>query len=351
MGERLRERVFSWHPAQNEGTQDCANVATMRLRIKSAMMKLLRTRKPSLNREGLEGFQLRSLLKKLLPAPNPYLARFAINGYGSAFGSLQSGRSLIREGESNLLKRTYRPNVLSSYRLKKKTAFTLSEDATRVALPNSQHRVAFTLSEVLITLGIIGVVAALTIPGVVTKYRKQETGLRLKHFYSAINQAVKLSENVNGECVNWEYPTSWSAPVDDWFDKYLAPYLNIIDSYQPKGAGSCLYADCHKIYVLENGTKFSASKDSQILFSVQVRGNNVESGVNTFGFIFHPTRFNSPLMPDTYLEMVPGYPSGFMPVNGDRDNLMASCKKFPRRCAGLIMRDNWEIKEDYPYKI
>lgn len=39
---------------------------------------------------------------------------------------------------------------------------------------------AFTLAEVLITLGIIGVVAALTIPTLVNNYRKKqfETGLK-----------------------------------------------------------------------------------------------------------------------------------------------------------------------------
>ena len=116
---------------------------------------LFREIKPFLNREGLEGFQLFCFLKRLLllPTPNPCLARFAINGHGSAFGPLQSGRSLIRDGKNNSLKRTSRPNVLTSYRLKKK--------------------VAFTLAEVLITLGIIGVVAAITIPGLVADYQKK----------------------------------------------------------------------------------------------------------------------------------------------------------------------------------
>ena len=34
----------------------------------------------------------------------------------------------------------------------------------------------FTLAEVLITLGIIGVVAALTLPSLITNYRKKQTG-------------------------------------------------------------------------------------------------------------------------------------------------------------------------------
>ena len=36
-----------------------------------------------------------------------------------------------------------------------------------------EHKKAFTLAEVLITLGVIGVVAAMTIPGMITNYQKK----------------------------------------------------------------------------------------------------------------------------------------------------------------------------------
>lgn len=48
--------------------------------------------------------------------------------------------------------------------MKKYDTFTLPESATQVALLTDIHRYAFTLAEVLITLGIIGVVAAMTMP-------------------------------------------------------------------------------------------------------------------------------------------------------------------------------------------
>ena len=41
----------------------------------------------------------------------------------------------------------------------------------------------FTLAEVLITLGIIGVVAALTLPSLITNYRKKQTVAQLKKVY------------------------------------------------------------------------------------------------------------------------------------------------------------------------
>ena len=50
----------------------------------------------------------------------------------------------------------------------------------------------FTLAEVLITLGIIGVVAAMTIPTLITNYQKQDNVVRLKKAISVLNNGVKL---------------------------------------------------------------------------------------------------------------------------------------------------------------
>lgn len=52
--------------------------------------------------------------------------------------------------------------------------------------------VAFTLAEVLITLGIVGVVAALTIPSLISRYEKKVIVNQLKETSSIIQQAMKL---------------------------------------------------------------------------------------------------------------------------------------------------------------
>ena len=49
----------------------------------------------------------------------------------------------------------------------------------------------FTLAEVLITLGVIGVVAALTIPTLIANHRKQEYTARLKKGYTVINSGFQ----------------------------------------------------------------------------------------------------------------------------------------------------------------
>lgn len=56
----------------------------------------------------------------------------------------------------------------------------------------------FTLAEVLITLGIIGIVAAMTIPTLITKNSNNETAAKLKKFYTTFSQALVQYSNDNG---------------------------------------------------------------------------------------------------------------------------------------------------------
>lgn len=56
------------------------------------------------------------------------------------------------------------------------------------------RRSAFTLAEVLITLGIIGVVAAMTLPALINNHRDKELITRVKKTYSALNQALELAQ-------------------------------------------------------------------------------------------------------------------------------------------------------------
>lgn len=57
---------------------------------------------------------------------------------------------------------------------------------------------AFTLAEVLITLGIIGIVAEITIPGLILSTQKQEFATALKKVYSVMNQALVQMSNDAG---------------------------------------------------------------------------------------------------------------------------------------------------------
>ena len=86
---------------------------------------------------------------------------------------------------------------------------------------------AFTLAEVLITLGIIGVVAAMTMPTLITKYKEKTTVAKLKETYSMLNQAFKMAQVKNGDPQYWYGGGNdmGSAEQHAAFAENLAPYL------------------------------------------------------------------------------------------------------------------------------
>ncbi len=64
-------------------------------------------------------------------------------------------------------------------------------------------RKGFTLAEVLITLAVIGVVAAMTIPTLVSKYHEKQRITQLKKAYSVLNQAFTRAVADYGTPDNW----------------------------------------------------------------------------------------------------------------------------------------------------
>lgn len=63
---------------------------------------------------------------------------------------------------------------------------------------HSLKKAAFTLAEVLITLGIIGVVAAITMPSLIQNYQEKATVTKLKKCYSLVSQAYVSILNDEG---------------------------------------------------------------------------------------------------------------------------------------------------------
>ena len=57
---------------------------------------------------------------------------------------------------------------------------------------------AFTLAEVLITLTIIGVIAALTIPNLMQSYKKHQIETNLKASYTILQNAITMAQSEHG---------------------------------------------------------------------------------------------------------------------------------------------------------
>lgn len=96
----------------------------------------------------------------------------------------------------------------------------------------------FTLAEVLITLGVIGVVAAITMPTLIQKHKEQVYITRLKQNYSIFSQALKMAELEHGAFSEWTDSNMSNLEKSQTIMKNLKPYLKIIKDCT--GYGNCL---------------------------------------------------------------------------------------------------------------
>lgn len=106
----------------------------------------------------------------------------------------------------------------------------------------------FTLAEVLITLAIIGVVAALTIPTLMANYQKTQYVAQLKQVYSQLSQNIKLlmvDENVDNitDCDILNMKDDWS-DFDETLQRggefFLKKYFKIVKDCGMANPNPCL---------------------------------------------------------------------------------------------------------------
>lgn len=238
---------------------------------------------------------------------------------------------------------------------------------------------AFTLAEVLITIGLIGVVAAITIPSLITKYHRITVENRLKDSYSIMANAVKMAEEewgVGFEPTDVLTGTGWSPENSKIvFDKYFRPFMKInyeyphnecvelSKTYAPNKSQSSMYVDYNgACYNLMNGVSiifWAGRKDDSspyvmpVMIKLQPTKNKSLDGIDTFSLQIDST--------DRGLVVS----SGLSKIGADvsDDNLAKQCGSASGRvnfngyswgrsafCFELIKRNGWKIPANYPLK-
>lgn len=94
----------------------------------------------------------------------------------------------------------------------------------------SRRVVAFTLAEVLIVLGIVGIIAELTIPNLIQNANDQSTIAMLKEDMSILQQAIKAAEPNDGRiCDWWPGGASWDTDtINNNASNIFSKYLKVI---------------------------------------------------------------------------------------------------------------------------
>lgn len=233
----------------------------------------------------------------------------------------------------------------------------------------NEFKKAFTLAEVLITLGIIGVVAALTIPALITTYQKQQTLERLKTVFSDLNQAMLAAIAENGPVTDWytdDVKNIDGSGAKLFTDRYIVPYMKIINYCGNSTTGDCSQYNVYTLkkpnpdivnwvwgsggskLFLPNGTLISFMYDNVAIRYTAYIDINGRANPNILGkdiFIYFYSSTSGKLLPM-------GYPSdrntltssGFNWACNDQASTYAGWD-----CAALIMLDSWQMKSDYPW--
>ena len=245
---------------------------------------------------------------------------------------------------------------------------------------------AFTLAEVLITLGIIGVVAAVTIPTMIKNYQKKETVTKLKRAYAEVQQVIKMSEVEHGEMSSWGVSsTADNLEKQQFVEEYIVKYFKPIKKCVP-ATDECFkrpiglnseyffsypYREKDVAFISSSGMSYVSwlhgSGDGG-WFVVDINGPN--RGENTLGkdvfpFImqFNKTVEVNGVSSNVLSEKVGVFPLGLsLKRKLSRDELISvdteylelnryKCSKeyFGLLCGALIITDGWEIKDDYPW--
>ena len=230
-----------------------------------------------------------------------------------------------------------------------------------------RRKVAFTLAEVLITLGIIGIVAAMTLPALIGTYKKKEICTRLQKFSSTMQNAINMSTVDNGPPEYWLTPTAQDDTKDElvsaYVKKYIYPYLTgikVCDMKDPecKHIGKSLFPtetsqQEQPIYIFSDGSCFTmffggvstSGGMIHIIYDYNCLGRPNEYDKDQFSFVISYTSGKSARF----------YAGSNATYNvEDRDRLLELCKNHTAAhgkggCSALIEYDGWEIKDDYPW--
>lgn len=198
------------------------------------------------------------------------------------------------------------------------------------------QKAAFTLAEVLITLGIIGVVAALTIPGLLTNIQHRDYTVKLKKFYSTMKQATMLAEEEFGPVNSWDN----SLPMSTYVMTYLNPFLkfSIIDGTESTNNIKVVFSD---------GTNLQLFRGDCMDLIYDVNGYTYpnKQGYDQFRFLLCPETATNWCGDNGFCTYMPND----IRKQNSRQKFLQYCKNSAIYCSGLLEYDNWVFNKDYPY--
>ncbi len=213
-------------------------------------------------------------------------------------------------------------------------------------MKNIEEKNAFTMSEVLITLGIIGIVASMTLPAVITKHKRKVAETKLAKFYSVINQALRMSIAEHGEILidnTNKTSTSNVEYIEKWYKENITKYIKTIHE-----EGSDKTSTYYKVAFIDgsgfnsymSGSNTTTGKSSLYIFyclNYKICDYGHYEGENQFLFTYSPEK----------QQVIPTYRG--QSINNLKRSCYSENEGSRHGCTALIEANGWKIPDDYPW--
>ena len=217
-----------------------------------------------------------------------------------------------------------------------------------------KNKLAFTLAEVLVTLGIIGVVSAMTVPTLMQNYQRQSYVTQLHKTYNEISQAL-LRYQTDRNAINL---TEAGLTSQDAVNNFITTYFKNVKECDTMN--NC-FASSYK--AMDGGTinnNYNANVKSYVFASgVSIRPLSVKSGARLINIgidingqkgpniggrdLFWFYVYNNGVIDDVAIDA-----NTVAPMTTEQRNTQFNAKCLnhegsPDGCFGKILNDNWQM--------
>ncbi len=225
---------------------------------------------------------------------------------------------------------------------------------------------AFTLAEVLITLGIIGVVVALTLPVIVQNHIKETTVKKIQQNFSLFEQINKIGLIDNETFYDWDASVDRGVIAENFVKEFLIPNTKIMKNCGFDRNGGCFPK---KIYYL-NGEELANSTNNISQYLVLGNGTCIylnaqtasPEGGNLIAAVMDTNGFSGPNRVGRDIfefkigkDGIVTYKNAF---NQSREYYLSqgrwyNCNKKAKyagfSCINVIIQDGFKIGKGYPW--
>lgn len=230
----------------------------------------------------------------------------------------------------------------------------------------------FTLAEVLITLAIIGVVAAMSMPTLLANVQKAIAITQIKRTFAILSNTTYMAEADYGAASGWEMKNGNTRDGAKFFaERYIIPYVRTAKICTDNNNADCDYTirglnnatinmyknQTYRFYLVDgsfvilwaNQNMGSSGHRKQVTIYFDI---NSKKGANSVGHDVFKLEYilNSGTKPKQYVgKILPAY------VEYNRDTLLTArnegCHKNKEgiACLAVIYNDGWVFAKDYPW--